>query len=118
MVTLAGRRPHAELPDWYRASDLAVLPSYSEGLPNVLREAVACGRPFVATRVGGIPEIADPSYSRLVSPGSPPELADAIRAMLAAGPAAEAAAADVRQAGCAESARLLAEQLMAVARIA
>jgi glycosyltransferase involved in cell wall biosynthesis len=114
LVNLAGRRPHLELPDWYRACDLLVLPSDSEGLPNVLREAIACGRPFVATRVGGIPEIADPSYSRLVAPGSPPELADAIEAMLSAGPGAEAAAAQVRQAGCDESARLLAAQLMAV----
>lgn len=118
LVTLAGARPHAELPDWYRASDLVVLPSFSEGLPNVLREAVACGRPFVATRVGGVPEIAHPSYARLVPPRSAGALADAVDELLAVAPAAGAAAEGVRQASCEESARLLAERLLAVAATA
>jgi glycosyltransferase involved in cell wall biosynthesis len=37
---------------------VTVLPSLSEGVPNVLMESIACGTPFVASRVGGIPEIA------------------------------------------------------------
>lgn len=115
VATLAGARPHAELPDWYRAADVVTLPSFSEGLPNVLREALACGRPFAATAVGGIPEIADPSYSRLVPPGAPPALADAVEDLLAAAPGPEAAAAAVRQANCEESARLLADCLAAAA---
>src|SRR6202043_67277 len=78
-VHFAGPRPHAELPDWYRACDVVALPSFSEGIPNVLREASACGRPFVASRVGGIPEMADPSSSLLVEPGSVEGLADALR---------------------------------------
>jgi glycosyltransferase involved in cell wall biosynthesis len=78
-VFLPGSCPHQRTADYYRASDAVVLPSFSEGIPNVLREAVACGKPFVATRVGGIPEIAHPSYSRLVSPGDTMELADALR---------------------------------------
>lgn len=78
-----GTIPQTNLCDWYRASDLVALPSYSEGVPNVLREAMACGRPFVATRVGGIPEIAHPSFSRLVEPGKAEELADAIAELLA-----------------------------------
>ena len=48
------------------AADVVVLPSYSEGHPNVLVEALACGRPFVATPVGGVVEIADESCSILV----------------------------------------------------
>jgi len=81
-VTLVGPRPLAELTNWYGACDLVALPSYSEGIPNVLREASACGRPFVATRVGGIPEIADPATSVLVEPDSPEALADALADVL------------------------------------
>src|SRR5664280_316121 len=68
--------------NWYGACDVVALPSYSEGIPNVLREAAACGRPFVATQVGGIPEIADPATSVLVEPGSPEMLADALTDVL------------------------------------
>lgn len=82
-VFLRGSCPQDCLPDWYRACDIVALPSYSEGIPNVLRETIACGRPFVATPVGGIPEIADPSYSRLVEPGNVAQLADAMTGMLA-----------------------------------
>lgn len=89
-VVFAGSRPLAELPDWYGACDVVALPSYSEGIPNVLREAMACGRPFVATRVGGIPEIADPATSLLIEPGSATELAAALARILS-GEMAEAA---------------------------
>jgi glycosyltransferase involved in cell wall biosynthesis len=82
-VKLLGPRPHDRLPDWCRAADLFVLPSYSEGLPVVLLEAVACGTPFVASRVGGIPEIAHLGPSRLVPAGDAAALAEAIRAGLA-----------------------------------
>jgi peptidoglycan/xylan/chitin deacetylase (PgdA/CDA1 family)/glycosyltransferase involved in cell wall biosynthesis len=78
VVSFVGPRDHDQLADWYRAADLAVLPSWSEGLPNVLREALACGTPFVASRVGGIPEIAGEGDSRLVEPGDPSALAGAI----------------------------------------
>ncbi len=85
-VILAGSRPHDELPEWYRASDVVALPSFSEGIPNVLREAAACGRPYVATRVGGIPEIAGGHASLLVEPGNPSALADALAEVLTWGP--------------------------------
>lgn len=83
-VTFAGAAPPERLGDWYRAADLTVLPSRSEGLPNVLRESVACGTPFVASDVGGIREIAEPPLDRLVPKEDPRALADAIRAALAA----------------------------------
>ena len=82
-VTLLGAKPQTELPDWYRAADVFVLPSHSEGVPNVLREAFACALPCVATRVGGIPEISDCGEMRLVTPADPPALAGAIREVLA-----------------------------------
>lgn len=88
-VFLAGSRPHQELPDWYRASDMLVLPSFSEGIPNVLRESVACGCPFVSTTVGGIPEIAQPDASILVEPGDPLALANALQTMLKYPPSVE-----------------------------
>jgi glycosyltransferase involved in cell wall biosynthesis len=71
------RLPH-ELPDWYRAADATVLPSRMEGLPNVLRESLACGVPCVATYVGGIPEIAGEAPNILVPPEDPAALADAL----------------------------------------
>jgi peptidoglycan/xylan/chitin deacetylase (PgdA/CDA1 family)/glycosyltransferase involved in cell wall biosynthesis len=77
-VTFVGEQTHERVPDWYRAADLTVLPSWSEGLPNTLRESLACGTPFVASRVGGIHEIADGPRNRLVPPGEPAALADAI----------------------------------------
>jgi glycosyltransferase involved in cell wall biosynthesis len=85
---LVGPLPQEQLPDWYRAADVLVLPSHSEGVPCVLLEALACATPFVASRVGGIPEVAALGPSRLVPPGDGAALAAAVAEMLAApGPA-------------------------------
>jgi teichuronic acid biosynthesis glycosyltransferase TuaC len=82
-VSFLGPRLPKELGDWYRAADLTVLPSRSEGLPNVLRESLACGTPFVASQVGSIPELAAGSVeSRLVPPANAPALAGAIQEAL------------------------------------
>jgi teichuronic acid biosynthesis glycosyltransferase TuaC len=82
-ITFIGSVKQDHLPDWYRAANVMVLPSRSEGIPNVLRESLACGTPFVASRVGGIPEIADESTCRLVPPDDPAALADAIADVIA-----------------------------------
>jgi peptidoglycan/xylan/chitin deacetylase (PgdA/CDA1 family) len=82
VISFVGLRLHDQLPDWYRAADLTLLPSRSEGVPNVLRESLACGTPFVASRVGGIPEIADGAANRLVPAEDPAALAEAIGASL------------------------------------
>lgn len=64
--------------------DLFVLPSLTEGLPNVLLEAAACRVPLVATRVGGVPEIITDGISgRLVEPGNVDQLTCAIEHCLA-----------------------------------
>jgi glycosyltransferase involved in cell wall biosynthesis len=84
-VRLVGARPHRDLPDWFRAADVLVLPSYSEGVPNVLLEAVACGTRYVASRVGGIPEIAHLGMGWLVPPGDVDALAAGIRSSLDVG---------------------------------
>jgi len=68
----------------YRELDAVVIPSRSEGLPNVLLEACRMDTPFLATRVGGIPEIVSPHRAGiLVEPGNATELADGMATLLA-----------------------------------
>jgi glycosyltransferase involved in cell wall biosynthesis len=67
---------------WMAAADLVTLPSYMEGCPNVILEALACGRPVVATNVGGIPEIMSDACGRLVPPRDSSALAQALDAVL------------------------------------
>jgi len=81
-VMFIGDVSQETLADWYRAADLTVLPSHSEGVPNVLCESISCGTPFVASNVGGIPEIADSQLDRLVAPGDALGLARVIRERL------------------------------------
>ena len=81
-IKLMGSLPQQQLADWYRACDLFLLPSYSEGVPNVLLEAAACGAAFVASSVGGIPEIAHLACSILVRPGEAAVLAAGIERAL------------------------------------
>jgi glycosyltransferase involved in cell wall biosynthesis len=56
VVTLAGQQ--SDVNTFYSIADVFLLPSHSEGCPNVLLEAMAAGVPLVATAVGGIPEVA------------------------------------------------------------
>ena len=63
-----------------RSCDIFVLPSWAEGTPRVLVEAMAMGRAIVATRVGGVPDlIEDGENGYLVEPRRADQLADAIR---------------------------------------
>lgn len=81
-VQLAGSHPATGVAEWMAAADLVTLPSHSEGHPNVLVEALACGRPVVATRVGGIPEVIDADCGVLVAPGDSAALATALSDVL------------------------------------
>jgi glycosyltransferase involved in cell wall biosynthesis len=66
------------------AADVFVQPSLTEGMPNAVLEAMAAGRPVIATRVGGVPElITDGETGRLVPPADPAALAAAIASLLA-----------------------------------
>jgi glycosyltransferase involved in cell wall biosynthesis len=76
---LTGFVSDEDLPFYYNASDFFVLPSKSgEGLPLVALEAMACGRPVIATNVGGIPEIVMKGWGKMVPPDAPDSLAEAV----------------------------------------
>lgn len=77
-VQLAGGLlPHV-IAKWLNAANLLTLPSWSEGYPNVLVEALACGCPVVATTVGGIPEIVTTDSGVLCPPRDASELRNAL----------------------------------------
>lgn len=78
-IALPGALGPQEVARWMAAADLVTLPSYSEGHPNVLVEALACGRPVVATPVGGIPEVVDADCGVLVPARDAAALADGLR---------------------------------------
>lgn len=84
VVRFAGNVPHARLATWYQAANLMVLPSRSEGVPNVLLEALACGIGFVASDVGSVRELATAPEHELVPPGDPVALASGIAYQLGA----------------------------------
>jgi glycosyltransferase involved in cell wall biosynthesis len=94
-VHLAGSLPPERVGDWYRAADATLLSSDSEGLPNVLRESLACGTPFVSTDVGSVGEIADPRWSVLVRPGDAEAFAAGIERMLCGTFGPQAARGDI-----------------------
>jgi glycosyltransferase involved in cell wall biosynthesis len=80
-VYFAGNR--VDVPDQLLAMDVFVLPSLFEGLPLAILEAMAAGRPVVATAVDGVPEIVkDGVTGFLVSPGNPAQLARALVRLL------------------------------------
>ena len=79
-----GARSHDEIPLWMSACDVLCLPSLNEGLPNVVLEAMACGLPVVASRVGGVPEVVrDGTNGLLVPPVDVVALVNALRRALA-----------------------------------
>jgi len=78
-VHFLGRRCSTEIARWLAAANVFCLPSYAEGCPNALIEALACGRPVIATQVGGIPELVDARSGILVGPGDGAALAEALK---------------------------------------
>src|SRR5437763_16540425 len=71
-VTFVGAQPQERLRDWYVAADVTVLPTYYESFGMVALEAMACGRPVDASRVGGLHTTArDGEAGLLVAQGDP-----------------------------------------------
>ena len=81
-IIFVGAVQQSELPDWYRAADATLLSSESEGLPNVLRESLACGTPWVSTDVGSVEEIAAADHSIVVPVGDVTALTDGVLQIL------------------------------------
>ena len=80
-VIFAGHQ--SDVSPYYALATHFVLPSLSEGSPNVLLEAMAAGLPIVSTRVGGVPEtVTDGESALLVPAGDPTALATALRRLL------------------------------------
>ena len=78
-IEVMGYRSQSEVAATLAASDALVLPSFAEGVPVALMEAMAAGRPVIATRVGGVAELVDHGTSGLlVAPGDAEGLADAL----------------------------------------
>ncbi|MDQ6915641.1 MAG: glycosyltransferase family 4 protein [Actinomycetota bacterium] len=78
-VRLRGHLPSTEVARRLRASDVFLHPAVTEGIPNALVEAMACGVPVVAARCGGIPEVVTDGVQGFVVPPREPEpLAEAV----------------------------------------
>lgn len=79
VVTCTGWVPHEELPCYLNDFRILVFPSYSEGLPGVVQEAMSCGVPVLATRVGAIPDlIIDDETGFILEDNSPEGIADVV----------------------------------------
>lgn len=82
-VEFAGAVGQDEIRRYYERADVFTLPSFAEGLPVVLIEAMATGLPVVASRITGIPELVDEGVSGLlVTPGDVTDLTAALERML------------------------------------
>ncbi len=72
-VEFVGWIPHDELPEYLNKLKLLVLPSYTEGLSNIMLEAMACGTPVLATPVGAIPDVIKDSDTGFIMENNSPE---------------------------------------------
>lgn len=85
-ITLHGWATNSEVRAMIAGSRALLLPSYAEGLPIVIMEAFAMGRPVLSTTVAAIPELVDSRCGWLVPPGDHERLVNAMRNALQAGP--------------------------------
>ncbi|HCO81315.1 glycosyltransferase [Bacillus sp. (in: firmicutes)] len=81
-IILPGQVPNEQVKHYLMAADLFALPSYSEGMPTVVLEALALKMPVIATRVGGLPSLFSTYQHLLIEPRSTSQLKEAIHAYL------------------------------------
>jgi glycogen synthase len=84
-VTFLGSRPNTEMPALLAGADVAVFPSLMEATSVAALEAMSCGVPVAASRVGGLPEIVDEDVGTLFEPANPEAQAAALVQLLARG---------------------------------
>ncbi len=72
-VKLVGWSSHEDLPKYLNSLKLLVIPSYTEGLPNIMLEGMACGTPVLATGVGAIPDIINDEKTGFIMENNSPE---------------------------------------------
>jgi glycosyltransferase involved in cell wall biosynthesis len=82
MVMFMGRQPNEDMPMLYADADVAVFPSLMEATSVAALEAMSCGVPVAASRVGGLPEIVDDTVGALFEPADPESLAAALIGLL------------------------------------
>lgn len=83
IILVGGDKRPEEVALWINAADIFVLPSLKEGNPTVMFECLACGKPFVGSSVGGIPDvIISTEYGLLCEPGNARDLKEKIQLAL------------------------------------
>jgi len=83
LVDLVGYKSQADVRAYLRETDIFVLPSFAEGVPVVLMEAMAAGVPVVTSRIAGVPELVEHGQSGfLVPPGDAAALTEALRPLV------------------------------------
>ena len=80
-VTLAGWQDEAGIRQCLAAAQALIVPSFAEGLPVVMMEAMAAARPVIATAIAGVPELVTADTGWLVPAGDAAALAEAIRTL-------------------------------------
>jgi glycosyltransferase involved in cell wall biosynthesis len=81
-VQFMGARPNREMPGLLASADVAVIPSLMEATSVAALEAMSCGLPVAASRVGGLPEIIDSAVGVLFEPADPQSLSRAVLELL------------------------------------
>ena len=81
-VTVHGTVNHHQVVDLLQKCHALILPSYQEGVPNVIMEAFACGIPVVATKVGGIPEVVNDNNGVLINHHNEADIVEGIEKCL------------------------------------